>query len=87
MRTNVEHIDEQCVAHRQKVSETIIEYIEKNGISVCRFSQLANISQSQIQLIIDGKTNPSMDMLMKISAVTGKSIEINALIETQDESN
>lgn len=78
MKINDVGIESQRQTARKHVSDIIIAYIEENGLSVCRFSQMANVSQSQMQLIIDGKTNPSMDVLMKISAVTGKKIEINA---------
>ena len=79
MKTNNLGIEEQQRAVRQRLSETIIDYIESNEISVCRFSQLVKMSQSQIRLILDGKTNPTIDVLTKISAVIGKKIEINAV--------
>lgn len=79
MKTNNLGIEEQQIAARRQLSENIVDFIESNGISVFRFSQLAKMSQSQIQLIIDGKTNPTLDVLTKISAVIGKKIEINAI--------
>ncbi len=74
MRTNNYGIEEKQRVARKELSDIIVGYIERNGLSVCRFSQMAKISQSQMQLIIDGKTNPSMDILIKITTITGEKI-------------
>lgn len=81
MRTNNEGIESHQQEARKRVSEAITGFIERQGLSVYKFSQMAGISQSQLQLIIDGKTNPTMDVLLKISAVTGRTIELSCEVE------
>ena len=81
MRTSNEGMESHQLAARKKIGEAITSFLEERGLSVYKFSQMAGISQSQLQLIIDGKTNPTMDVLLKISAVTGKTIELSCEVE------
>lgn len=51
--------------------QKIVSYCEKNHMSICSFEKKCGIGNGTVGRWEDGKSNPSLQTLVKIEAATG----------------
>lgn len=61
---------------RRKVSVICLKYMDRNRLSRQQFANLVQLSRSQLKAIINRESNTTLNVLIKISAVTGEKIII-----------
>ena len=61
---------------RQQVAKQCLQYMNRKGISRNQFANLIRLSTSQLKAIINRDSNTTLNVLVKISEVTGEPIVI-----------
>lgn len=61
---------------RTRVSTVLLKYMNRRQLSRQQLANLLQLSTSQLKEIINRNSNTTLNVLVKISAVTGEKIEI-----------
>jgi plasmid maintenance system antidote protein VapI len=61
---------------RSRVATICLKYMNRRNISRQQFANLVQLSTSQLKEIINRNSNTTLNVLVKISIVTGEKIEI-----------
>ncbi len=61
---------------RQRVATICLKYMNRRHLSRQQFANLVQLSTSQLKEIINRNSNTTLNVLIKISTVTGESIII-----------
>lgn len=61
---------------RQRVATICLKYMNRRHLSRQQFANLVQLSTSQLKEIINRNSNTTLNVLVKISSVTGEKIEI-----------
>ncbi len=61
---------------RNNVATACLKYMQSNGMTRAQFASLIRLSTSQLKQIINRQGNTTLNVLVKISAVTGQPIMI-----------
>lgn len=61
---------------RRRVSTICLKYMNSRHLSREKFAALVQLSTSQLKEIINRNSNTTLNVLVKISTVTGEKIEI-----------
>ena len=61
---------------RDNVATTCLKYMQSKNMTRAQFASLIRLSTSQLKQIINRQGNTTLNVLVKISAVTGQPITI-----------
>lgn len=61
---------------RQRVATICLKYMNRRHLSRQQFANLVQLSTSQLKEIINRNSNTTLNVLVKISTVTGEKLEI-----------